>query len=131
MAFPLAGLLRAPVLAFVLFIAIFTTLYARRIVLATDRGIVVIKAGRWRFTPREVLDRLDLETKIGPLKGFWRYAVLNGRRLYIVPRRTPRCRPPTPTSTRPSRPPSDSGLVMAPVSAPVTSRAYLASTPLR
>src|SRR5689334_2410724 len=57
-AFPLAGILHVPVLAFVLFLALFTTLYARRIVLATDRGIVVIRAGRWRYTPRQVLDRL-------------------------------------------------------------------------
>ena len=85
-AFPLAGLLHTPFLAFALFILIFTSLYPRRIILATDRGLVIIKAGRYRYTPRAILDRLDLETKIGPLKGFWRSTVLNDRRLYVVPR---------------------------------------------
>ena len=85
-AFPVAGIIRVPFLAFALFILLFTSLYPRRIILATDQALVVIKAGRWRFTPRAVLDRLDIETKIGPLKSFWRYTVLNGRRLYIVPR---------------------------------------------
>jgi hypothetical protein len=85
-AFPLAGFIRVPFLAFVLFILLFTSLYPRRIILATDQALVVIKAGRWRFTPKSVLDRLDIETKIGPLKTFWRYTVLNGRRMYIVPR---------------------------------------------
>ena len=85
-AFPIAGIIRVPFLAFALFVLVFTSLYPRRIILATDQALVVIKAGRWRFTPQTVLARLDIETQIGPLKTFWRYTVLNGRRLYVVPR---------------------------------------------
>jgi hypothetical protein len=85
-AFPLTVLLQVPLAALAIFILLFTSLYPRRIILATDQALVVVKAGRWRFTPRQVLDRLDIETRIGPLKGFWRYTVLGGRRLYIVPR---------------------------------------------
>ncbi len=85
-AFAAAGFLRVPFLAFALFIVLFTSLYPRRLVLATDRSLVVLQGGRWRWTPRKVLDRLDIETKIGPLKGFWRYATLGTRRVYIAPR---------------------------------------------
>ena len=37
-------------------------------------------------TPKRVIDRLEIETKIGPLVGFWRSTTLNGRRMYVVPR---------------------------------------------
>jgi hypothetical protein len=88
-AFPLAVVLRIPIAAFALFLALFTSLFPRRLILATDRALVLVKCGRWRFTPKSVLDRLDIETKIGPLKGFWRATNLGGRRLYIVPRTFP------------------------------------------
>jgi hypothetical protein len=88
-ALPVTILLRVPVLAFALFIGLFTSFYPRRLILATDRALVVLKGGRWRWTPKEVLDRLDIETKIGPLQSFWRYTVLDGRRLYVVPRTYP------------------------------------------
>jgi hypothetical protein len=88
-AFSLASVLRIPILGIVLFFALFTSLYPRRILLATDRALVVVQGGRWRFTPRRVLDRLDIDTRIGPLQGFWRSTTLNGRRLYVVPRSFP------------------------------------------
>ena len=31
----------------------------------------------------------DIDTRIGPLQGFWRSTTLNGRRLYVVPRSYP------------------------------------------
>jgi hypothetical protein len=65
---------------------VFTRLFARRVILATDRGLVVLGGGRFRFTPKVLLDRLGLETKIGPMTGMWLETHLNGRRLYIVPR---------------------------------------------
>jgi hypothetical protein len=65
---------------------VFTRLYARRVVLATDQDLVVVGCGRWRFTPKVVLDRLDLETRIGPLKGLWLQTRLGSRRLYVVAR---------------------------------------------
>jgi hypothetical protein len=88
-ALPLSIVLRIPIAAFLLFLALFTSFFPRRLILATDRALLVVKCGRWRFTPRSVLDRLDIETRIGPLKGFWRATTLNGRRLYIVPRAFP------------------------------------------
>jgi hypothetical protein len=68
---------------------VYTRLYARRVLLATDRNLVVLAGGRWRFTPRAVLDRLDIETPIGPLKGLWLETRVGGRRLYVVPRCAP------------------------------------------
>ena len=60
------------------------------IILATDQALVVVAGGRLRYAPRLVLDRLDVETPIGPMKGgLWRYVVLNGRRIYVVPRSYP------------------------------------------
>jgi hypothetical protein len=65
---------------------VFTRLYARRVVLATDQNLVVVGCGRWRFSPKVVLDRLDLETRIGPLRGLWLETRLGARRLYVVAR---------------------------------------------
>jgi hypothetical protein len=85
-SFPLAGIIRVPILVFVLFFLLFTSLFPRRLILATDRSLVVLKCGRYRWTPKRVIDRLDIQTKIGPLVGFWRSTTLNGRRMYVVPR---------------------------------------------
>ena len=85
-AFPLAGLIRVPFLAFALFFVLFTSLFPRRLILATDRSLVVVRCGQYRWTPKAIIDRLDVDTKIGPLEGFWRSTTLNGRRIYIVPR---------------------------------------------
>jgi hypothetical protein len=88
-AFPV-GFYLPPILIVPLYYLIFTGMYRRRIILATDQAIVVIAGGRLRFTPKAVLDRLDIETPIGPMKGaFWRHVVLNGRRIYVVPRSYP------------------------------------------
>ena len=85
-AFGLSILLRVPILALPIFLIVNSRLYARRLILATDRALVVMAGGRFRYTPRAVLDRLDLETPVGPLKGAWLATDLNGRRLYVVPR---------------------------------------------
>jgi len=65
---------------------VFTRLYGRRILLATDQAVVVVDGGHWRFEPKKVLERLDVDTPIGPLKGLFLSTHLNGRRLYVVPR---------------------------------------------
>ncbi len=82
----LGTLLRAPLLGLPIMWLVYTRLYARRVILATDRNLVVVAGGRWRYTPRGILDRLDIETKIGPLKGLFLQTTLNGRRMYVVPR---------------------------------------------
>jgi hypothetical protein len=85
-AFPL-GLFLPPILIIPLYYLLFTSLYPRRIILATDKALVVLAGGRLRYAPKLVLDRLDVETPVGPMRGaFWRFVVLNGRKIYIVPR---------------------------------------------
>jgi len=88
-AFPI-GLFVPPIFIVPIYYLLFTGMYPRRIILATDDAVVVVAGGRLRFTPKHVLDRLDVETPIGPVKGtFWRYVVLNGRRIFVVPRSYP------------------------------------------
>lgn len=85
-AFGLSVLLRVAILAVPVFWLVFTRLYARRVVMATDRGLVILAGGRWRYTPSKLLARLPLETRIGPLRGLWLETRLGGRRLFVVPR---------------------------------------------
>jgi hypothetical protein len=85
-AFGMSILLRNPLAGMLVFFAVNTRLYARRVILATDEALVVAAGGRFRYTPKKVLDRLDLETQIGPLKGLWLSTTLGGRRLYVMPR---------------------------------------------
>lgn len=88
-AFPF-GYFVPPILIVPVYYLVFTGMYPRRIILATDRGVVVIAGRRLQYEPRTVLDRLDVETPIGPMKGsFWRHIILNGRRVYVVPRSYP------------------------------------------
>jgi hypothetical protein len=81
-----AGLIHTPFLAFALVAIIYFSAYQRRVILATDRALVLVGCGRYRFGPRKVLERVDLETHIGPLKGAFLRTELSGRRLYVVPR---------------------------------------------
>jgi hypothetical protein len=67
----------------------YTGMYQRRLILSTDRRLLLLAGGRFRFTPRSVLETLDLETRIGPLKGLFLRSSLAGRRLYIVARTAP------------------------------------------
>jgi hypothetical protein len=76
----------APLLGVPLFALVYTSAYQRRIILATDEALVLLGAGRYRFTPKKVLARLDLETKIGPLQGLFLRTELDGRRLYVTSR---------------------------------------------
>jgi hypothetical protein len=82
----IGALTRIPLLGILAMWLVFTRLYARRILLATDRNLVVLAGGRWRFTPKKVLARLDIDTRIGPMKGIWFQTTIAGRKLYIVPR---------------------------------------------
>jgi hypothetical protein len=79
-------LILVPLLGVPLFVLVYTSAYKRRIILATDRALVVLAGGRYRFTPKEVLARLDLETRIGPLQGLFMRTEVDGRRMYITPR---------------------------------------------
>jgi hypothetical protein len=81
-------LIRAPILGVPLFVLAYTSAYRRRVILATDEALVLLNCGRYRFTPRSVLARFDLETRIGPLHGLFQRIDLDGRRMYVVPRST-------------------------------------------
>lgn len=78
-----------PFLGFPLFVLVYMGAYQRRLILATDEALVLVKCGRFRFTPRSVLARLDIETPIGPLQGMFLRTELDGRRLYVTPRTVP------------------------------------------
>jgi hypothetical protein len=82
-------LILVPFLGFPIFVLVYTAAYQRRVILATDEALVLIGCGRFRFTPKKVLARLDIETPIGPLQGIFQRTELDGRRLYITSRTVP------------------------------------------
>jgi hypothetical protein len=68
------------------FLATYFILFAikRRIVVATDRAVVVVRAGAMTGTSaKEVLARLPRSTRIGPLSGLWARIELNGERQWV------------------------------------------------
>jgi len=85
-AFTLGILSGIPILALPVFLLMFSRLYAKRLILATDEGVVVLGCGRFSWKPRQLLSRLPVDTRIGPLKGLWLQTVLDGRRLFVQPR---------------------------------------------
>ena len=88
--FAIALVLQIALLALPIFLIVYTRLYARRLILATDEGLVVLAGGKglqfWSFMPTKVLDRLPLETSIGPLEGLWLKTTLDNRRMFVVAR---------------------------------------------
>jgi hypothetical protein len=57
---------------------------AYRVVVVTDRRIMVCQSGRFRMTPvRAVLHELPRYTRIGPANGLWYRTEALGDRLYI------------------------------------------------
>ena len=58
--------------------------FSRRVVLLTDRAVVVLEYGRFGpVKPRRVLARLPLGTGIGPLSGLWARTEVAGERLWV------------------------------------------------
>jgi hypothetical protein len=56
----------------------------RRIIVATDRSVLVLKAGSFAgTTAKEVLQRLPRTTQIGPVSGLWAKVHLGGEKMYI------------------------------------------------
>jgi hypothetical protein len=76
-------------LAIAVMAVLYTSMYQRRLIVSTDRRLLLLAGGRFRFTPSSVLEVLDLETRIGPLKGLFLRSSLAGRRLYVVARTAP------------------------------------------
>ena len=63
-------------------IIIFSNAY--RVVLVTDRRIVVCRSGRFRMSPvKDVLQQVPRSTLIGPSTGLWYRCDHLGERLYI------------------------------------------------
>lgn len=61
-----------------------TALVSRRVLLLTDRGVVVLEYGRFGgVKPTRVLARLPLGTGIGSLSGLWARIELGGERLWV------------------------------------------------
>jgi hypothetical protein len=79
-------LILVPFLGFPLFVLVYTAAYQRRLILATDEGLVLLGCGRFRFAPKKLLARLDIETPIGPVQGIFLRTELDGRRLYVTSR---------------------------------------------
>lgn len=56
----------------------------RRIVVATDRAIVVFSASWWTGThPKELVARLPRSTRLGPVSGLWGSSTVGGEKLHI------------------------------------------------
>ena len=63
-------------------IIVFTNAY--RVVIVTNRRIIVAKSGRFTTTPvKEVLRELPRGTQIGPVSGLWAKSNTLGETLYI------------------------------------------------
>ncbi|MFJ2237058.1 hypothetical protein [Streptomyces sp. NPDC087859] len=61
-----------------------TVFISRRVVLMTDRGVVVLEYGRFGgVKPTRMLARLPSGTGTGPLSGLWARTELAGERLWI------------------------------------------------
>ena len=66
-------------------IIIFTNAY--RVIVVTDRRILVCRSGRFRLTPvNEVLREIPRATLIGPATGLWYRTDHLGEKLYIAKR---------------------------------------------
>jgi len=60
---------------------------AYRVIVVTDRRILVCQSGRFRITPvGEVLRELPRQTPIGPAHGLWYQTEALGEKLYIAKR---------------------------------------------
>jgi hypothetical protein len=54
-----------------------------RVVVVTDRAVVLFRQSKLTATPTELLARLPRTTQIGPVKGLWAKTVLSGEQIYI------------------------------------------------
>lgn len=84
------GTLTSPfigLLSFVPMLAVFLGLYRKWALLATDQNLVIVDCGRAFWRPRRIVDRLPIETPIGPAKGLFLAVTVGGHKLYVVGRR--------------------------------------------
>ncbi len=64
----------------------FRSLYNRRLILVTDRAVLLLTAGRYSSKPRALLERLPADTPLRPLKGLWLQLQLGQHRVYVSTR---------------------------------------------
>ena len=58
-----------PIVGVLVLLIVFTRLYARRLILVTDRAVVLLAGSRFTFKPTALLDRLPVDTPLGPAPG--------------------------------------------------------------
>jgi len=75
-----------PIVGVLVLVVVFTRLYARRLILVTDRAVVLLAGSRFSFRPTALLDRLPVDTPLGPLKGLWLELQLGTHKLYVSAR---------------------------------------------
>ena len=75
-----------PIVGVLVLFVVFTRLYARRLILVTDRAVVLLAGSRFTFKPTAVLDRLPVDTPLGPLQGLWPQLQLGTHKLYVSAR---------------------------------------------
>jgi hypothetical protein len=67
------------VLTYLIFFAV-----KRRIIVVTDRAIVIVRAGTFMgTTAKEVIGRLPRATRLGPVSGLWAKITINGERNWV------------------------------------------------
>ena len=74
------------VLGLLALLIVFTRLYARRLIVVTDRAVVLMAGSRFTFKPTAVIERFPRDTPITPLKGLWLELHLGDHRLYVTAR---------------------------------------------
>lgn len=72
-----------PIVGVLVLLIVFTRLYARRVILVTDRAVVLLAGSRFTFKPKALLDRLPVDTPLGPLLGLWLELRLGPHKLYV------------------------------------------------
>jgi hypothetical protein len=75
-----------PIVGVLVLVVVFTRLYARRLILVTDRAVVLLAGSRFTFKPTALIDRLPIDTPLGPLKGLWLELLLGPHKLYVSAR---------------------------------------------
>ncbi|HTN79170.1 MAG TPA: hypothetical protein VMK16_05810 [Acidimicrobiales bacterium] len=65
---------------------VFSRLYARRLIVGTDRAVVLMSGRRFTFKPTSVIERFPKDTRLTPLKGIWLELTLGEHRLYVTAR---------------------------------------------
>jgi hypothetical protein len=65
---------------------VFTRLYVRRLIVVTDRAVVLMAGRRFTFKPTAVIQRFPRDTPLTPLKGLWLELHLGDHRLFVTAR---------------------------------------------